>query len=115
MRFTDHGSRGIWREMHSFLSHIRGRGVNRSAASPPHPEISGIVPPTPALSYGVVSTVETSPAARRYDRRILENPSSYLDMDDSESLSRSLSPSTRRHTLDDNSGGVRKIQRAKPI
>ncbi|KAG2034515.1 hypothetical protein BDR03DRAFT_964743 [Suillus americanus] len=103
--------------MHSFLSHIRGRGVtNHSAAPPLQPENYCIVPPTPALSYGVDSTIETSSAVRYgLDRRILENPSSFLDMDNSESLPRSLSPRTRRHTADDSSWGLRNIPRAKPI
>ncbi|KAG1766026.1 hypothetical protein EV702DRAFT_61128 [Suillus placidus] len=102
--------------MHSFLSHIRGRGINHSAAPPLQPENFCIVPPTPALSYGVDSTIETSPAVRYgIDQRILENPSSYLDMDYSESLPRSLSPRTRRHTVDVSSWGLRNIPRAKPI
>ncbi|KAG1906754.1 uncharacterized protein F5891DRAFT_1003602 [Suillus fuscotomentosus] len=104
--------------MHSFLSHIRGRGIgNHSTAAPPlQPENCCIVPPTPALSYGVDSTIETSPAVRHgIDKRILENPSSYLDMADSESLPRSLTPRTRRHTVDVSNWGLRNILRAKPI
>ncbi|KAG1746037.1 uncharacterized protein EDB91DRAFT_139702 [Suillus paluster] len=102
--------------MHSFLSHIRGRAISHPAVLPLQPENSCIVPPTPALSYGVDSTVETSPAVRyNIDQRILENPSSYLDMDDTESLPHSLSPSTRKHAVDDSSWGLRNTQREKII
>ncbi|KAG1751115.1 hypothetical protein EDB19DRAFT_1274030 [Suillus lakei] len=102
--------------MHALLSHIRGRGISHSAGPPLQPENYCIVPPTPAINYGVDSTIETSPAVRYgIDQKILENPSSYLDMDDSESLPRSLSPRTRRHTVDDSSWGLRNIQRARPI
>lgn len=97
--------------MHAFLSHIRGRG-NPSAAPSLQSDNFCVVPPTPALNYGADLT---SPAVRySIDQKILENPSSYLDMDDSESLPRSLSPSTRRHTVDDGRR-LRNIPRAKPI
>jgi hypothetical protein len=116
MRCTDPHSRGIWREMHSFLSHIRGRGANHPAAPPLQPENYRIVSPTPSLSYGVDPTIETSPAVRHsINKRILENPSSYLDTDNSESLPRSLTPRNRRHTADDSSGGLRNILRVNPI
>ncbi|KAG2365071.1 hypothetical protein BDR07DRAFT_706525 [Suillus spraguei] len=102
--------------MQAFLSHIRGRGINHSAAPPLQPENGCVVPPTSALGYGVDSTVETSPAVRYgINKKILENPSSYLDVDDSEPLPRSLSPRTWRHTIDDSNRGLRDILRAKPI
>lgn len=97
--------------MHTLLSHIRGRG-NQSAATSLQSDNFCVVPPTPALDFGVDSTF---PAVRYgIDQKILENPSSYLDMDDSESLPRSLSPNTRRHTLDDGRR-LRSVPRAKPI
>jgi len=102
-----------WRVMRSLLSHIRGRPISHPAATPSHQEISTVMPPTPALSYGVDSSVETSPEARYGPgKRILENPNSFLDVpDDLVPLTHSLSPSIRRHS----GGGLRNTQRAKPI
>jgi hypothetical protein len=98
--------------MHSLFSHIRGRATSQPVTIPSHQEISSDVPPTPALTHGVESNAETSPAARyALGGKILENPSAYLDMpDDPGAPTYSLSPSTRRH-----SWGHRNVQRTKLI
>ncbi|KIK99842.1 hypothetical protein PAXRUDRAFT_131153 [Paxillus rubicundulus Ve08.2h10] len=104
-------------ELSSVLSHFRSRVVGHStaesspvAASNPLPELETLTPSIPQKFPGI-------PQAQHLpiDRKILHDPSSYLDAEDGNSLPRGLMPSTRRYSVDGSSKGVLRIQHPRPI
>jgi hypothetical protein len=105
-------------ELSSVLSRLRSRRVvGHSTAESSPVATSNPLPELEALTASIPQELPgTSPAQHLpIDRKILHDPSSYLDAGDGNSLPRGLMPSTRRYSVDGSSKGLLRIRRPRPI